>query len=159
MCVAYCPENKCDCCCFFSSRFYSSLNFWRYINETQIWIKSNKVKWHLFSMQQNKRLLIRMQQNKWKAKHKMIIIYAQVQHTLRLFCCNLNGQAVSFLAWWRRIAIRSIATWPTRYLSVDTLTRIRSSPMRTFSPSDLCFEAGWMVHQQDSPGQTLIIKS
>lgn len=23
--------------------------------------------------------------------------------------------------------------------------------MRTFSPSDLCFEAGWIVHQQDSP--------
>ena len=40
---------------------------------------------------------------------------------------------------------------PTRYLSVDTLTRIRSSPMRTFSPSDLCLDAGWMVHQQASP--------
>lgn len=23
--------------------------------------------------------------------------------------------------------------------------------MRTFSPSDLCLEAGWMVHQQASP--------
>lgn len=43
---------------------------------------------------------------------------------------------------------------PTRYRSVDTLTRIRSSPMRTFSPSDLCLDAGWIVHQQDSPAQT-----
>lgn len=39
----------------------------------------------------------------------------------------------------------------TRYLSEDTLTRIRSSPMRTFSPSDLCLDAGWIVHQQASP--------
>lgn len=44
--------------------------------------------------------------------------------------------------------------YPTRYRSVDTLTRIRSSPMRTFSPSDLCLDAGWMVHQQASPVDT-----
>lgn len=43
---------------------------------------------------------------------------------------------------------------PTRYRSVDTLTRIRSSPMRTFSPSDLCLDAGWIVHQHASPAQT-----
>ncbi len=49
---------------------------------------------------------------------------------------------------------RRCRTWPTRYLSVDTLTRIRSSPMRTFSPSDLCLDAGWMVHQQASPIDT-----
>ena len=30
----------------------------------------------------------------------------------------------------------------TRYRSDDTLTRMRSSPTLTFSPSDLCFEAG-----------------
>lgn len=49
----------------------------------------------------------------------------------------------------------SVSFWsqPTRYLSVDTLTRIRSSPMRTFSPSDLCLDAGWIVHQQASPAQ------
>lgn len=39
----------------------------------------------------------------------------------------------------------------TRYLSVATETRIRSSPTRTFSPSDLCFDAGCTVHQQASP--------
>lgn len=27
---------------------------------------------------------------------------------------------------------------------------MRSSPIRTFSPSDLCFDAGWIVHQQYS---------
>lgn len=26
--------------------------------------------------------------------------------------------------------------------------------MRTFSPSDLCLDAGWMVHQQASPIDT-----
>lgn len=40
----------------------------------------------------------------------------------------------------------------TKYRSEETLTRIRSSPTRTFSPSDRCLEAGWMVHQQASPG-------
>lgn len=49
---------------------------------------------------------------------------------------------------------RSCWFQPTRYRSVDTLTRIRSSPMRTFSPSDLCLDAGWIVHQQASPAQT-----
>lgn len=39
----------------------------------------------------------------------------------------------------------------TKYRSEETLTRMRSSPTLTFSPSDLCFEAGWMVHQQASP--------
>lgn len=39
----------------------------------------------------------------------------------------------------------------TRYRSEETLTRMRSSPTLTFSPSDLCLEAGWMVHQQASP--------
>lgn len=39
----------------------------------------------------------------------------------------------------------------TRYRSEDKLTRMRSSPIRTFSPSDLCLEAGWIVHQQASP--------
>ena len=28
---------------------------------------------------------------------------------------------------------------------------MRSSPTRTFSPSDLCLEAGCVVHQQASP--------
>lgn len=41
--------------------------------------------------------------------------------------------------------------WLTRYLSEDTLTSMRSSPTRTFSPSDLCLDAGWMVHQHASP--------
>ncbi len=41
----------------------------------------------------------------------------------------------------------------TRYLSEDTLTRMRSSPTLTFSPSDLCLEAGWMVHQHASPAR------
>ena len=39
----------------------------------------------------------------------------------------------------------------TKYLSVATETRIASSPTRTFSPSDLCFEEGWIVHQHASP--------
>ena len=39
----------------------------------------------------------------------------------------------------------------TRYLSEETLTRMRSSPTRTFSPSDLCLLAGWIVHQHASP--------
>lgn len=30
---------------------------------------------------------------------------------------------------------------------------MRSSPTRTFSPSDLCLEAGCIVHQQASPGR------
>ncbi len=30
----------------------------------------------------------------------------------------------------------------TRYLSDETLTSMRSSPIRTFSPSDLCLDAG-----------------
>lgn len=33
---------------------------------------------------------------------------------------------------------------------------MRSSPIRTFSPSDLCLEAGCMVHQQASPTQMLL---
>lgn len=41
----------------------------------------------------------------------------------------------------------------TRYRSEETLTRMRSSPTLTFSPSDLCLEAGWMVHQQASPAR------
>lgn len=36
----------------------------------------------------------------------------------------------------------------TRYLSLDTLTKKMSSPARTFSPSDLCLDAGWTVNQQ-----------
>lgn len=39
----------------------------------------------------------------------------------------------------------------TRYLSEETLTSIKSSPTRTFSPSDLCLEAGCTVHQHASP--------
>lgn len=39
----------------------------------------------------------------------------------------------------------------TKYRSVATDTRIRSSPTRTFSPSDLCLEAGCTVHQHASP--------
>ena len=39
----------------------------------------------------------------------------------------------------------------TKYLSVATDTRMASSPVRTFSPSDLCLEDGWIVHQQASP--------
>lgn len=44
-----------------------------------------------------------------------------------------------------------IPTELTKYLSDETLTNIRSSPTRTFSPSDRCLEAGWMVHQHASP--------
>lgn len=43
----------------------------------------------------------------------------------------------------------------TKYLSVATDTKIRSSPTRTFSPSDLCFDAGCTVHQQASPKQII----
>lgn len=39
----------------------------------------------------------------------------------------------------------------TKYRSEATDTRMMSSPMRTFSPSDLCLEAGCIVHQHDSP--------
>ena len=39
----------------------------------------------------------------------------------------------------------------TRYLSEEMLIRIRSSPTLTFSPSDLCFDLGWTVHQVSSP--------
>lgn len=46
----------------------------------------------------------------------------------------------------------------TRYLSEETLTRMRSSPTRTFSPSDLCFEAGCMVHQQASPKNRVTVR-
>ena len=49
-----------------------------------------------------------------------------------------------------RIAYNSNAH--TRYRSEETLTRMRSSPTLTFSPSDRCLEAGWMVHQHASPG-------
>ena len=31
------------------------------------------------------------------------------------------------------------------------LIRITSSPTRTFSPSDRCFDFGWTVHQESSP--------
>ena len=47
----------------------------------------------------------------------------------------------------------------TKYLSEATLTRMRSSPTLTFSPSDLCLDAGWMVHQQDSPAHQGTLKS
>lgn len=47
----------------------------------------------------------------------------------------------------------------TRYRSEETLTRMRSSPTLTFSPSDLCLEAGWMVHQQASPETDKQIKN
>lgn len=46
----------------------------------------------------------------------------------------------------------------TRYRSEETLTRMRSSPTRTFSPSDLCFEAGCIVHQQASPKSHVTIR-
>src|SRR6218665_2139153 len=46
----------------------------------------------------------------------------------------------------------------TRYLSDATLTNMRSSPTRTFSPSDLCLEAGCIVHQQDSPETAKIMQ-
>lgn len=39
----------------------------------------------------------------------------------------------------------------TKYRSVATDTKIKSSPTRTFSPSDRCLLAGWTVHQQASP--------
>lgn len=39
----------------------------------------------------------------------------------------------------------------TKYLSEEMLTRMRSSPTLTFSPSERCFDAGWMVHQHASP--------
>lgn len=42
----------------------------------------------------------------------------------------------------------------TRYLSEEMLTRMRSSPTLTFSPSERCFEAGWIVHQHASPTHT-----
>jgi len=41
--------------------------------------------------------------------------------------------------------------WFTKYRSVATDTKIKSSPTRTFSPSDRCFDAGCTVHQQASP--------
>lgn len=41
----------------------------------------------------------------------------------------------------------------TKYRSVATDTKIRSSPTRTFSPSDLCLEAGCTVHQHASPAR------
>lgn len=36
---------------------------------------------------------------------------------------------------------------------------MRSSPTLTFSPSDLCLEAGWIVHQQASPVAELQFRS
>lgn len=39
----------------------------------------------------------------------------------------------------------------TRYLSEDRFTSMRSSPTRTFSPSDLCLDDGWTIHQHVSP--------
>jgi len=39
----------------------------------------------------------------------------------------------------------------TRYRSEKTETSIISSLKRTFSPSLRCFDAGCIVHQQDSP--------
>lgn len=46
----------------------------------------------------------------------------------------------------------------TKYRSVATDTRIRSSPTRTFSPSDLCLEAGCTVHQHASPLRTKLLR-
>lgn len=46
----------------------------------------------------------------------------------------------------------------TRYRSEETLTRMRSSPTRTFSPSDLCFEAGCIVHQHASPKSGVTVR-
>lgn len=39
----------------------------------------------------------------------------------------------------------------TKYRSVATDTKIKSSPTRTFSPSDRCLDAGCIVHQHVSP--------
>lgn len=47
----------------------------------------------------------------------------------------------------------------TRYRSEETLTRMRSSPTRTFSPSDLCFEAGCIVHQHASPKSGVTVRT
>lgn len=47
----------------------------------------------------------------------------------------------------------------TKYRSEETLTRMRSSPTRTFSPSDLCLEAGCIVHQQASPMSELTVRT
>ena len=33
---------------------------------------------------------------------------------------------------------------------------MRSSPTLTFSPSERCLDAGWIVHQQDSPINVMI---
>lgn len=57
-------------------------------------------------------------------------------------------QVIISLVWKRRLK-RHL----TKYRSVATLTKMRSSPTLTFSPSDLCFDAGWMVHQHASPAQ------
>lgn len=52
----------------------------------------------------------------------------------------------------RHVLLRKVQMFiHTRYLSDDTLTRMRSSPTLTFSPSDLCLDAGWIVHQHASP--------
>lgn len=50
-----------------------------------------------------------------------------------------------------QISLQTWLYWLTRYLSEDMLTSMRSSPTRTFSPSDLCLEDGWTIHQHVSP--------
>ena len=55
--------------------------------------------------------------------------------------------------WLIRKCLTKFFTSLTKYLSVATDTRMASSPVRTFSPSDLCLEDGWIVHQQASPSE------
>ncbi len=52
-----------------------------------------------------------------------------------------------------QLLLPTMMTFLTRYLSVATDTKMASSPTRTFSPSDLCLDEGWMVHQQASPSE------
>lgn len=66
-------------------------------------------------------------------------------------CCKVHicNQRLGWLG--RNDSLTDYGITLTRYLSDATLTKMRSSPTRTFSPSDLCLDAGWIVHQHDSP--------
>lgn len=66
---------------------------------------------------------------------------------------TLSNKPISAdLLWSNDVLYCTDAAALTRYLSEETLTSIKSSPTRTFSPSDLCLEAGCTVHQHASPG-------
>lgn len=83
-----------------------------------------------------------MRHVKRRVHHRQVVFFRRVLKRERREFFFLNSHELSF---------EILLFYLTKYRSVATDTRMRSSPTRTFSPSDLCLEAGCTVHQHASP--------